>query len=60
MSEAAFFQLSRPFSVEEIADCAGATIRPAADAASPPRLITGVAPLAAGHGGDLCFFFSPR
>jgi len=60
MSVAAFFQLSRPFSVEEIADCAGATIRAAPDAAAPPPLITGVAPLAAGHGGDLCFFFSPR
>lgn len=59
MSVAAFFHLSRPFTVAEIAEFTGATIR-AADDSAGPALITGVAPLAAGHLGDLCFFFSPR
>jgi UDP-3-O-[3-hydroxymyristoyl] glucosamine N-acyltransferase len=60
MSVAAFFHLSRPFTVAEIADCADASIWPASDLSASARLITGVAPLAAGHFGDLCFFFSPR
>lgn len=60
MSVAAFFHLSRPFTVAEIADCAGAAIRETAGEPASSRLITGVAPLAAGHSGDLCFFFSPR
>lgn len=59
MSVAAFFHLSRPYTVEEIAELTGATIRAAAEPAAPP-VLTGVAPLAAGHHGDLCFFFSPR
>jgi UDP-3-O-[3-hydroxymyristoyl] glucosamine N-acyltransferase len=58
MSVAAFFHLSRPYSVLELAEATGATIREAA--AAPPPVITGVAPLAAGHHGDVCFFFSPR
>lgn len=60
MSVAAFFHVSRPFSVAEIAEATGATIREARAAGAPPPVITGVAPLAAGHHGDLCFFFSPR
>jgi UDP-3-O-[3-hydroxymyristoyl] glucosamine N-acyltransferase len=59
MSVAAFFHLSRPYTVAEIADITGASIRDAVDPAAPP-VITGVAPLAAGHHGDLCFFFSTR
>lgn len=59
MSVAAFFHLSRPHSVAEIAEITGAVVQGAAGSASPP-IITGVAPLAAGHPGDLCFFFSPR
>ncbi|GLI93791.1 UDP-3-O-(3-hydroxymyristoyl)glucosamine N-acyltransferase [Methylocystis echinoides] len=59
MSVAAFFHLSRPYAVAEIAALTGATIRDAAEPAAPP-VITGVAPLAAGHHGDLCFFFSAR
>lgn len=59
MSVAAFFHLSRPHTVAEIAEITGASIRDAAKPASPP-VITGVAPLAAGHHGDLCFFFSTR
>ncbi len=59
MSVAAFFHLSRPYTVAEIAEITGASIRDAAKPAAPP-VITGVAPLAAGHHGDLCFFFSTR
>lgn len=60
MSVAAFFHLSRPFAVAEIAEATGATVKEARDAGAPPPVITGVAPLAAGHQGDICFFFSPR
>ncbi|MGJ0392100.1 MAG: UDP-3-O-(3-hydroxymyristoyl)glucosamine N-acyltransferase [Methylocystis sp.] len=59
MSVAAFFHLSRPYTIEEIAEHAGATIQQA-EASDEPRLITGVAPLGAGHPGDLCFFASRR
>ncbi len=60
MSVAAFFHLSRPYTVAEIAEITGATIRETVSAPAGPPLITGVAPLAAGHHGDLCFFVSPR
>ncbi|PPD45915.1 MAG: UDP-3-O-(3-hydroxymyristoyl)glucosamine N-acyltransferase [Methylocystis sp.] len=61
MTVAAFFHLSRPFTIDEIAELSGATIRAAPSGAAPtPAVITGVAPLAAGHHGDLCFFASPR
>lgn len=59
MSVAAFFHLSRPFSVDEIAELTRAEVRAAEDLGAPP-VLTGVAPLAAGHHGDLCFFVSPR
>ncbi len=59
MSIAAFFHLSRPFTVDEIAEIAGAEILAPARSDTPP-VITGVAPLAAGHRGDLCFLASPR
>jgi UDP-3-O-[3-hydroxymyristoyl] glucosamine N-acyltransferase len=59
MSIAAFFHLSRPFTVDEIAQIAGAEILAPARSDTPP-VITGVAPLAAGHRGDLCFLASPR
>ncbi len=59
MSVAAFFHLSRPYSIEEIAELAGATVRQA-EPSDSPLLITGVAPLGAGHPGDLCFFASRR
>jgi UDP-3-O-[3-hydroxymyristoyl] glucosamine N-acyltransferase len=59
MSIAAFFHLSRPFTVDEIAEIAGAEIL-APDQSDTPPVITGVAPLAAGHRGDLCFLASPR
>ncbi len=61
MTIAAFFHLSRPFSIGEIAELTGASVRQPADVSqSPPPVITGVAPLAAGHPGDLCFFASAR
>jgi UDP-3-O-[3-hydroxymyristoyl] glucosamine N-acyltransferase len=60
MTVAAFFHLSRPFTVAEIAEIACATMREASGSGGPPPLITGVAPLAAGHNGDLCFLVSPR
>ncbi|QGM96111.1 UDP-3-O-(3-hydroxymyristoyl)glucosamine N-acyltransferase [Methylocystis parvus] len=60
MSVAAFFHLSRPYTVAEIAELAGAAIRDPAAPPETPQVITGVAPLAAGHHGDLCFFVSPR
>jgi UDP-3-O-[3-hydroxymyristoyl] glucosamine N-acyltransferase len=60
MSVAAFFHLSRPYSVSEIAELTGAVIRESHPGSDAPALITGVAPLAAGHRGDLCFFVSPR
>ncbi|MGJ0510621.1 MAG: UDP-3-O-(3-hydroxymyristoyl)glucosamine N-acyltransferase [Methylocystis sp.] len=59
MSVAAFFHLSRPYAVAEIAEITAASIRDAAEPAPQP-VITGVAPLEAGHHGDLCFFASPR
>jgi UDP-3-O-[3-hydroxymyristoyl] glucosamine N-acyltransferase len=59
MSVAAFFHLSRPYTVAEVAEITGASIQDAAEPVAPP-VITGVAPLAAGHHGDLCFFFSTR
>ncbi|WP_457797507.1 UDP-3-O-(3-hydroxymyristoyl)glucosamine N-acyltransferase [Methylocystis sp. S23] len=60
MSVAAFFHLSRPYTVAEIAELAGAAIHAAAAPPEAAAVITGVAPLAAGHNGDLCFFASPR
>ncbi|WP_424363042.1 UDP-3-O-(3-hydroxymyristoyl)glucosamine N-acyltransferase [Methylocystis parvus] len=60
MSVAAFFHLSRPYSVSEIAELTGAEIRESQPGSDTPVVITGVAPLAAGHKGDLCFFVSPR
>lgn len=60
MSVAAFFHLSRPYTVAEIAELTGARIAEAEGFEAPPALITGVAPLAAGHVGDLCFFASAR
>lgn len=60
MSLAAFFHLSRPYTLAEIADLSGAAIEESAATGHSPALITGVAPLAAGHDGDLCFFASPR
>jgi UDP-3-O-[3-hydroxymyristoyl] glucosamine N-acyltransferase len=59
MSVAAFFHLSRPHTIEEIAELVGATIKEA-EAPEAPPIITGVAPLEAGHSGDLCFFASAR
>ena len=59
MSVAAFFHPSRPFTIDEIAEMTGAQIQPA-QGDNVPAIITGVAPLAAGHRGDLCFFASPR
>lgn len=59
MTLAAFFHLSRPFSVAEIAEITGARILEPPEVPSSP-VITGIAPLAAGHRGDLCFFASPR
>jgi UDP-3-O-[3-hydroxymyristoyl] glucosamine N-acyltransferase len=60
MSVAAFFHLSRPYSVIELAELTGAAIREASPDLGEPAIVTGVAPLAAGHRGDLCFFVSPR
>jgi UDP-3-O-[3-hydroxymyristoyl] glucosamine N-acyltransferase len=60
MSVAPFFHLARPFAVAEVAALTGAEILDRLSRDAPPPLITGVAPLAAGHPGDLCFFVSPR
>ncbi|WP_442756647.1 UDP-3-O-(3-hydroxymyristoyl)glucosamine N-acyltransferase [Methylocystis sp. JAN1] len=60
MSVAAFFHLSRPYSVREIAELTGAVIQETSPTSETSPVITGVAPLAAGHSGNLCFFISPR
>jgi UDP-3-O-[3-hydroxymyristoyl] glucosamine N-acyltransferase len=60
MSVAAFFHLSRPYTVAEIAELTGAEIRLRPGESGASAVLTGVAPLAAGHDGDLCFFASPR
>jgi UDP-3-O-[3-hydroxymyristoyl] glucosamine N-acyltransferase len=59
MGVAAFFHLSRPHTIDEIAALSEAAIRPAETPEAPP-LITGIAPLASAHLGDLCFFASSR
>lgn len=55
-----FFQISRPFPLDEIARVVSASYaRPEAGQPAPPP-ITGVAPLEAARSGDLCFFDSLR
>lgn len=59
MSAVAFFQLSRPFTLAEIAEATEAEIRNA-DQSPASAVVTGVAPLEAARAGDLCFFDSSR